>query len=58
MEETKESTDDIKRILWKETTSIIKEDNSESRKMDEDQAAYMCIANASHGNWNQVLRSP
>jgi hypothetical protein len=50
MEETNESLldskDDIKRRLWKETTSIIKEDNSESRKMDKDQAAYVRIANA------------
>ncbi len=34
-----DSTDDIKRRLWKEITSIIKEEDSESRKMDEDQAA-------------------
>jgi hypothetical protein len=46
MGETNKSMDDIKRRLWKETTSIIKEDNCESRKMDKDQAAYVCIANA------------
>jgi hypothetical protein len=49
-EETNESMldskDNTKRSLWKETTSIIKEDNSESRKMDEDQAAHVRIANA------------
>jgi hypothetical protein len=31
-----DSKDDIKRRLWTETTSIIKEDNSESRKMDKE----------------------
>jgi hypothetical protein len=50
MEETNKSlpdiNNDIKRRLWKETTSIIKEDDSESRKMNEDQAAYVRIANA------------
>jgi hypothetical protein len=48
-EETNKSTldskDDIKRRLWRDS-SIIKEDNSESRKMDKDQATYVRIANA------------
>jgi hypothetical protein len=32
--------------MRKDTTSIIKEDDSESRKIDKDQAAYVRIANA------------